>query len=155
MAQKYEIDTLDYRILTILQEDARRPFLEIARKCSVSGGTIHQRVEKLKEMGILKGSKALIDYKKLGHKVTVLLGIHLQSAKDVSKVIKKLEKLPEVVEVHYTTGNYALFTKIVVMNIDHFHKFLVSKLQVISEVESTESFICLDTPIDRELQLRP
>ncbi len=153
MVAKYEIDSLDLKIIKALQDDARKPFLEIARKLTVSGGTIHQRMEKLKEMGIIKGSKLVVDYKKLGQKVSVLLGIHLHNAKDVSKVIKKLGKLNEVVETHYTTGNFALMVKVIVKDIDHFHSFLVKKLQVIEEILSTESFICLDSPIERELSL--
>jgi Lrp/AsnC family transcriptional regulator for asnA, asnC and gidA len=150
---KYEIDSLDKKIIEQLQLDARKPFLDIARKCLVSGGTIHQRVEKLKENGVITGSKVNIDHKKLGYGVEVLLGLHLVNAKMNSKVIKKLEKFPEVVQALYTTGNYALFIKVVTKDIDEYHNFLVKKLQAIEEIRSTESFICLENPIDRELQL--
>ena len=153
MAQNYEIDNLDLQILSELQKDARKPYLEIARKLLVSGGTIHQRMEKMKEMGVVKGSRLLVDYKKLGHGVSILLGVHLRNAKDITAVIKKLQKLREVVETHYTTGNYALMIKVRVQDIDQFHHFLVNKLQVIEEIVSTESFICLNSPIDRELNL--
>ncbi|OUR92985.1 transcriptional regulator AsnC [Halobacteriovorax marinus] len=151
--KKYQIDSLDKRIIEELQKDARRPFLEIARKCLVSGGTIHQRVEKLKENGIITGSKISVDHKNLGYGVEVLLGVHLVNAKMVSKVVKRLEKFPEVVQTLYTTGNYALFIKIITRDIDHYHNFLVKKLQAIEEIRSTESFICLETPIDRDLEL--
>jgi len=151
--KKYQIDSLDKRIIEELQNDARRPFLEIARKCLVSGGTIHQRVEKLKENGIITGSKISVDHKNLGYGVEVLLGVHLVNAKVVSKVVKKLEKFPEVVQALYTTGNYALFIKVITKDIDHYHNFLVKKLQAIEEIQSTESFICLETPIERDLEL--
>ena len=150
---KYEIDGLDKKIIEQLQSDARKPFLDISRKCLVSGGTIHQRVEKLKENGVITGSKICINHKKLGYGVEVLLGIHLVNAKMVSKVVKRLEKFPEVVQALYTTGNYALFIKVVTKDIDEYHDFLVKKLQAIEEIRSTESFICLETPIDRELKL--
>ena len=150
---KYEIDSLDKKIISELQKDARKPFLDMARKCLVSGGTIHQRVEKLKENGVIQGSSISIDHKRLGYGVEVLLGIHLVNAKVVSKVVKKLEKFPEVVQALYTTGNYALFIKVITKDIDSYHNFLVKKLQAIEEIRSTESFICLETPINRELNL--
>lgn len=153
MVAEYEIDSLDKRIISELQSDARRPFLDMARKCLVSGGTIHQRVEKLRENGIIEGSSISVNHKKLGYGVEVLLGIHLVNAKVVSKVVKKLEKFPEVVQALYTTGNYALFIKVITRDIDSYHNFLVKKLQAIEEIRSTESFICLETPIDRELKL--
>ncbi|WP_127715399.1 Lrp/AsnC ligand binding domain-containing protein [Halobacteriovorax sp. HLS] len=153
MGSEYEIDSLDKRIISELQSDARKPFLDMARKCLVSGGTIHQRVEKLRENGVIKGSSISVNHKKLGYGVEVLLGIHLVNAKVVSKVIKKLEKFPEVVQALYTTGNYALFIKVITKDIDGYHDFLVKKLQAIEEIRSTESFICLETPINRELKL--
>jgi len=153
MATKYEIDSLDLKIIKELQQDARKPFLEIARKLLVSGGTIHQRMEKLKEMGVVKGSKIVVDYKKLNQGVSVILGLHVHNAKEISIVVEKLRAIQEVVETHYTTGNFALMAKVYVRDMDHFHKFLITKLQVIDEILSTESFICLDSPIERELEL--
>jgi Lrp/AsnC family transcriptional regulator, regulator for asnA, asnC and gidA len=153
MTQKYEIDSLDLKIIEQLQKDARRPFLDIARKLLVSGGTIHQRVEKLKEAKIITGSKITVDYKKLGFGVTVLLGVHLKNAKDVTLVIEKLKSNTEVVETYYTTGSYALIIKLLIKDIDHFHKFLMNEIQSMEQIQSTESFICLDTPIQRHLKI--
>ncbi len=151
MDENYQIDSTDKQILRLLQEDARRPFLDVARKIKVSGGTIHQRIEKLKEAGIITGSKITVDYKKLGKNVTVLLGIHLKNAKDIKLVIKKLNLLDEVIEAYYTTGNYALIIKILMEDIDDFHDFLVNKLQKIDEIQSTESFICLKQVIKKDI----
>jgi len=151
MGLNYEIDTLDLQIISELQRNARKPFLDIARKLDVSGGTIHQRVEKLKELGVLSGSRFTIDYKKMGYGVTVLIGINLIHAKKVGEVISHLTKLPEILEIHYTTGNYSLFIKVIAKDIDDFHLFLINKLQVIQEVSSTESFICLNSPVNREM----
>ncbi len=153
MIENYEIDSLDIKILNYLRKDARLPFSEIARKLYVSSGTIHQRVEKLREAKIITGSKISLNYKKLNYNVTVLLGVHLNNAADVEKVIEKLDQLDEVTEAFYTTGNYALIVKIMVSNIDHFHDFLVKKLQSIKEIRSTESFISLKQVIDKDVPI--
>lgn len=153
MDEKYEIDSLDRKILRHLQLDARKPYLEIARELKVSGGTIHLRIEKLTKLGIIKGSHIVLDYEKLGFDVTVFLGVHLKSAKDLPDVLKKMETFPEIVEVYYTTGNYALLIKIKTKTIKDFHSFLTNKLQAINSVQSTESFVSLSEPIMRELSL--
>ncbi|MEH0860754.1 MULTISPECIES: Lrp/AsnC ligand binding domain-containing protein [Halobacteriovorax] len=153
MAEKYEIDSTDKKIIKLLEKDARMPFLEMARKIGVSGGTIHQRVEKLKEAGIIIGSSIKVDYAKLGHGVVVLLGLHLVNARDIHKVIDKLEKMDEIVEAYYTTGDYALIVKIMVKDINHFHEFLIGKIQMIKEIQSTESFISLKQVIDKSLNV--
>lgn len=147
MGEKYEIDNVDRKILSILLQDARTPFIEIARKLIVSGGTIHQRVDKMKAAGIIEGSKVSINLKKLGFDVTVFIGVHLKSSKELTDVIQKLKAMPEVLEAHYTTGNYALLLKICTKSTSDFHKFLVEKLQPIDQVQATESFLSLDQPI--------
>ena len=129
MSDKYELDDVDKKILQYLQQDGRIPFLEIARTLNVSGGMIHQRVDKLIEIGVIKGFQVIIDKEKLGYDVTVLVGVHLSNAKDCAKVIEKLKKLDEVVEAHYTTGNYALILKIYTKSIQDFQNFLMNKLQ--------------------------
>ena len=152
-AQNYEIDRIDREILNQLLRNARTPYLEIARQLKVSGGTIHQRVDKMREAGVIKGSTLLIDHERIGLGVTVLLGIHLHNARMVSGVIAALEQLTEVVEVYYTSGNYALFVKLHVVSIKDYHRFLVEQLQVIDGIRFTESFICLAEPISRSIQL--
>ena len=147
MDDKYEIDSVDRQILGILLQDARTPFIEIARKLIVSGGTIHQRVEKMKAAGIIEGSQITLNLKNLGFDVTVFIGVHLKSSKELSGVIKKLKAMPEVLEAHYTTGNYALLLKICTRSTSDFHRFLVDKLQPIEQVQATESFLSLDQPI--------
>ena len=150
---KYEIDSLDKEILNRLLQDARTPYLEIARQLRVSGGTIHQRVDKMREAGIIQGSTLLVDHERLGLGVTVLLGVHLHNARMVRSVIEELEALDEVVEAYYTSGNYALFVKLYVESIKDYHNFLVERLQAIEGIRFTESFICLDQPISRPLSL--
>ena len=153
MEEKYQIDDLDRKILKELYKDARASFIEVAKKLSVSGGTIHQRVNKLKIHGVLKGFQPVLDEESLGFTVSSLVGIYLKNAKDCQAVIEKLEKMPEVTEAYYTTGAYALIVKIVTTDIQKFHRFLMEKLQGIAEIQSTESFICLSQPIKRNGKL--
>lgn len=147
----YQIDSLDRAILRALQVDAKRPYLDIARELEVSGGTIHQRINRLRENGVIEGTQLKLNRHKLGLDVLVLIGVHLTSAKVVSDVVKRLKKFPEVLDVFYTTGNYSLILKVVVPSIDGYHQFLVKKLQAIDEVRATESFICMDQPIERDV----
>lgn len=151
MDETYQIDNLDRKILSLLQHDGRLAYTDIAKKLTVSPGTIHQRINKMTEAGIIKGTRLILDYQKLGYDVTTLLGLYLKSAKDLNKVLEKLKLMKEVVDVYYTTGSYALIIKIHHKSIKDYHQFLVDKLQSIPEIQSTESFICLDQPIERAL----
>ncbi len=150
MASNYEIDNLDLKILGKLQNDSRKSYEEIARELVISGGTIHVRVKKLKEQGIIKGSKIIIDYKKMGFDICAFIGINLHTAKDYKIVISKLEVFPEIIESHYTTGKYNIFTRLMVRDMGHLHRFLTEKLQNIKEIHSTETLLSLDIPIDRD-----
>lgn len=151
--EKYQIDDLDRKILKELYKDARASFVEIAKKFQISGGTVHQRVNKLKLHGILKGFQPLIEERQLGFTVSSMVGLYLKNAKDCQLVLDKLEKFPEVVEAYYTTGSYALILKIVTTDISAYQAFLMDKLQSINEVQSTESFICLSQPIKKNVKL--
>lgn len=153
MVLNYEIDNTDRQILTLLLQDARMPYLEIARKLIVSGGTVHQRIEKMKKVGLIEGSQIKLNLKKLGYDVVVFLGVHLRSTKDMELVLKKLESFDEVTEAYFTTGNYALLVKVNTKTISDFHHFLVTKVQSIDSIQSTESFISLDQPIQREINI--
>ena len=153
MAQTYQLDKLDRKILSALMADARLVYTDLAKKLLVSPGTIHQRVAKMEQAGIIKGSKLVLGLEELGHDVLVLLGLHLTSAKAVPKVLEKLKGFPEVLDAYYTTGTYALIIKVATKSIKDYHHFLLEKLQSIAEIQSTESFICLDHPIQRDLQV--
>ncbi|MDH3890428.1 MAG: Lrp/AsnC ligand binding domain-containing protein [candidate division Zixibacteria bacterium] len=153
MTTDYEIDNLDRQILEYLRRDGRMAFTEIAQKLIVSAGTIHQRVNKMTDAGIITGSKITVDYSKLGYDVTSLMGIYLKSARDLEMVMNRLRTFDEIVEVYYTTGSYALIIKARTRTTDAFYQFLLRKLQAIPEIQSTESFICLAQPIDRDLPL--
>ena len=110
----HNIDSLDQQILRVLTKDARTPYAEMAKNFGVSPGTIHVRVEKMRQSGIIEGTKVIIDERKLGYDVCCFIGIILKSAKDYEKVIKKLESFDEVVEAYYTTGNYSIFLKVMI-----------------------------------------
>lgn len=148
--ENYQIDKVDREILTRLLNDSRRSYQDIARELIVSGGTIHVRTNKMKEAGVIKGSQITVDFSKLGLDVTAFVGINLRSAKDYHTVVPLLKMLDEVTEVHYTTGQYSLFVKIVTRNTRDLHLFLIEKLQSIQEIQSTETLISLDNPILRD-----
>lgn len=147
----YEIDDLDRQILAELQKDARRPFQEIARDLVVSGGTIHVRYNKLKDAGVIRGSKLLVNPEKLGYDICAFVGINLHNARDYKPVIKELKKMPEILEAHYTTGNYNIFLKILAKSTRGLHDFLIERLQEIPQVQSTETLISLEIPINQDI----
>ncbi|MEC7278406.1 MAG: Lrp/AsnC ligand binding domain-containing protein, partial [Bdellovibrionota bacterium] len=132
-SETYQIDKVDREILSRLLADSRKSYQEIARELIVSGGTIHVRTNKMKEAGVIQGSRLIVDFQKLGLEVTAFVGINLGSAKDYQTVLPKLKKLPEITEVHYTTGGYSLFVKVVTSSTRELHLFLIEKLQVIKE----------------------
>lgn len=151
--EDYQLDEVDREILKRLIEDSRTSFQEIARELIVSGGTVHVRVNKMREAGIITGSKMKIDFTKLGLEVSAFVGINLRSAGDYKSALDKLDVLPEIVEVHYTTGNYSMFVKVLAKNTKELHLFLIEKLQAIPEIQSTETLISLDNPISRDPEI--
>ena len=129
-----KLDNLDRQILKLVAEDARIPFLEVARICNVSGAAIHQRVQKLTGMGIIKGSQYIIDPEKIGYETCAYIGLNLKQPETFDAVVEELKKIPEVVECHYTTGNYDLFTKIYARNNHHLLNIIHDKLQRIGPI---------------------
>jgi len=151
MNKDYQIDSLDKKILNALRINARSPYAELAKKFSVSPATIHVRVEKMRQAGIIKRTKVELNPKRLGFDVCCFIGINLKAAGDYSPTIEKLEKIDEVLEAYYTTGHYNIFVKIMARSIDHLHNVLINKIQAIEEIQSTETLISLDNPINREV----
>ena len=123
------LDKLDRKILGLIAEDARIPFLEVARSCNVSGAAIHQRIQKLTNLGILLGSQFLIDPEKIGYETCAYIGLYLKNPEDFDRVVEALKKIPEVVECHITTGDYDLFIKIFARNNHHMMDIIHDKLQ--------------------------
>ncbi|RUO37350.1 transcriptional regulator AsnC [Aliidiomarina shirensis] len=146
------IDNLDKCILNALSENARQSYAEIAKENGVSPATIHVRVEKLRKAGVITGTRLTIDPKKLGYDITCFIGITLRQAGDYPSTLKKLEALPEVTEAYYTTGQYSVLIKVLVRNIEDLQKLLIERLQVIDEIQSTETLISLQTPIQRSIR---
>ncbi|MGH4051173.1 MAG: Lrp/AsnC ligand binding domain-containing protein [Clostridium sp.] len=147
------LDELDYQILEILIKDSRKPYLEIARNCHVSGGTIHVRMNKMQEMGLIKGTRLILDTSKLGYDVCCFIGIYLNKASSYPEVLEQLKEIKEIVELHYTTGAYSIFIKVMCKSISNLQDLLMNRLQVISGVRSTDTFITLSQPIDRNISL--
>jgi len=151
MSANYEIDNLDKSILAALTENARIAYAELAKKFAVSAGTIHVRIEKMKQAGIIEGTKVVLNEKALGYDVCCFIGINLQHAKDYPDTIEKLQALDEVVEAYYTTGNYSIFIKLMTRSIDHLQMTLINKVQTIEAIQSTETLISLQNPINRDV----
>jgi Lrp/AsnC family transcriptional regulator for asnA, asnC and gidA len=151
--KELHIDGIDKIILKHLMENARTPILGIAREIGISGAAIHQRLRKLEAVGLIAGSKFIINPKVLGFKTLAFVGIFLDAASKYSAAIKRLKEIPEVIESHYTTGNYAVFIKILCKDNEHLMKLLNQEIQSIKGVARTETFISLDQHIDRQIKL--
>lgn len=149
----YHIDSLDKKILSILTSNARIPFLEVARECNVSGAAIHQRVQRLSKLGIISGSQFNIDPKKLGYHTCAYVGIFLDNAAMFHNVSKSLIAIPEIVQCHYTTGQYSMFVKVYTRDNEHLRKVLADKIQAIPGIMRTETFISLEVLVDRQLPI--
>jgi Lrp/AsnC family transcriptional regulator for asnA, asnC and gidA len=150
---EYQIDNLDRQILSLLMTDAQLPYTEIAKKIYVSGGTVHVRMKKLIEMGIVKGSQLMVDTTQLGFDITAFIGIYLVKSSMYADVVQQLKMIPEVIDCHYTTGNYSMFLKIVCRDTLHLKSVLHNKIQPIEGIDRTETFISLEESISRPIQL--
>lgn len=146
------LDQLDKKILCLIAEDARIPFLEVARECKVSGAAIHQRIQKLINLGVLKGSQFIIDPEKIGFETCAYLGLNLKNPENFDEVVESLKKIPEIVECHYTTGEYDLFIKVYAHNNHHLLTIIHDKLQVLGLSRSV-SLISYNAVIDRPLPI--
>ncbi|MFT5751863.1 MAG: Lrp/AsnC family transcriptional regulator for asnA, asnC and gidA [Flavobacteriales bacterium] len=147
------IDGIDKIILRTLMEDARKPILEIARKVGISGAAIHQRLRKLEKSGLIAGSKFIIDPKVLGYRTMAFIGVYLDRAANNPRAVRQLQDIPEVIECHYTTGNWSILIKILCKNNEDLMHLLNKKIQAIDGVSRTETFISLDQQIDRQLKI--
>ena len=150
-----KIDSLDKRILSFLTRDARIPFLEIARKCNVSGAAIHQRVNQLITDKIVSGSHFNVNPDGLGYGTCAFIGlvINLTSTSTHDAVFKKITQIPEIVECHHVTGKYSLFVKIYARDNEHLRKLITDKIQSIPEITTTETFISLEVGFQRQLEV--
>ncbi|PLX08331.1 MAG: transcriptional regulator [Marinilabiliales bacterium] len=152
---EYKLDYLDRKILSMLSENARTPFLEIGRKCNVSGAAIHLRVDRLIDKGILCGSQMLISQKKIGYMTCAFIGIqvNLTSTSTHDEVFNRIVEIPEIVECHHISGKYSLLVKVYAKSNEHLKQVIVEKIQSIVEVTSTETFISLEEGFTRQLPI--
>ncbi len=148
-----KIDGIDKKILRSLMADARRPILEIARSIGISGAAVHQRLRKLERSGLISGSKFTINPKALGYRTLAYIGIFLDKAMSNPRAVKELERIPEVLECHYTTGNWSILIKVLCRDNEHLMNVLNKHIQQIEGVSRTETFISLNQQIDRQISI--
>jgi Lrp/AsnC family transcriptional regulator, regulator for asnA, asnC and gidA len=148
-----ELDEVDRQILSILMKDAKTPYTDIAKQIHVSGGTVHVRMKKLEQMGIVTGASLSIDYSKLGYDISAFLGIYLDKSSLYDEVANELERIPEVITAHYTTGSYSIFAKIICRDTSHLKEVLHDKIQKINGIQRTETFISLQESINRPIDI--
>ena len=148
----HNLDSLDKKIMHLIAEDARIPFLEVARACNVSGAAIHQRIQKLTSLGILKGSQFVIDPEKIGYETCAYIGLFLKNPEKFDEVVEALRQIPEVVECHYTTGGFDMFIKIYAFNNHHLLNIIHDKLQPLG-LSRSETIISFNAAINRQLPL--
>jgi Lrp/AsnC family transcriptional regulator for asnA, asnC and gidA len=153
MAKNLQFDKTDLQILDILMQDAKRPFTEVAKKIHVSGGTVHVRMNKLEESGIVEKTTLKVNYAKLGYDITAFIGIFLEKSALYDQVMTKLKEIPEITSIHYTTGNYSMFVKIHCKDTNHLKEVLHDKIQQVEGIERTETMISLEESLDRNLNL--
>lgn len=153
MPKLHDIDEVDRQILSILMTDAKTPFTDIAKNIHVSGGTVHVRMRKMEQLGIVTGASLTIDYTKLGYDISAFLGIYLDKSSLYDEVADELKKIPEIVEAHYTTGLYSIFAKIICRDTSHLKEVLHDKIQKIGGIQRTETFITLQESINRPIKI--
>jgi Lrp/AsnC family transcriptional regulator, regulator for asnA, asnC and gidA len=149
-----QVDELDQKILRLVTRNARIPFLEVARECGVSGAAIHQRVQRMMNAGIIMGSEFVVSPEMLGYNTCAYMGIHLEKASFHKQVVEELMKIPEVLECHYTTGQYAIFVKIQTKTNVHLKEIIDTEFQKIEGISRTETFMSLQLEFKRQVPIR-
>lgn len=154
MEKNFHIDNLDKKIIKFLNADSRMAFVEIARRCKVSGAAIHQRVQKMHEAGLIKKSTLVLNPKGMGYLTCAFIGIqvNLTSTSTHDEVFQKIRKIPEIVECHHISGKYSLLVKLYTRNNEHLKQIIVEQIQSIPEISFTETFISLETGFERQLE---
>jgi Lrp/AsnC family transcriptional regulator for asnA, asnC and gidA len=153
MAAPLNIDKLDLQIIQHLMQDANVSYADLGKKLFVSPGTVHVRIKKLQDNGIVSGTRMHVDLKRLGYDVIAFIGIYLEKSSLYDVVAKELRKIPEIVRMNYTTGNYSIFAEIVCRDISQLRKVLHDELQKIKGIERTETFISLEESLNRNVQV--
>ena len=149
--QIQQLDELDFQILSILLKDCRTPYLEIARICHVSGGTVHVRMKKMEELSIIRGTRIELDLVKLGYDICCFIEIFMDKSSMIESVYSELEKIPEIVELHITSGNFDMFAKLISPAISDLHEIVSQKINTIKGIKRTETFMSLQKKIERNI----
>ena len=147
------IDSLDRQILDIITKNARMPFKDVAAECEVSRAAIHQRVQRLIDLGVIVGSGYHVNPKTLGYQTCTYIGIKLEKGSMYAEVVPELQKIPEIVECNFTTGPYTMMVKLYARNNEHLMQLLNGKIQSIKGVSSTETLISLEQSVKREVPI--
>ena len=155
MSAKLNLDKLDFQIIQEMMEDAEISYADLGKKLFVSGGTIHVRIKKLEELKVVKGKRLSVDLKSLGYDVIAFIGVYLEKSSLYDTVAKELKKIPQIVRLNYTTGNYSMFAEIVCKDIQELRFVLHDELQKIKGIERTETFISLEESLDRNVVVAP
>lgn len=153
MTKNYVIDNTDRKILDILMLDSKKPYTEVAKLVHVSPGTVHVRMHKLEEAGIVEKNTLHVNYDKLGYGVMAFIGIYLEKSGLYDTVLEKLKAIPEITSIHYTTGNYSMFIKIHCRDTNHLKEVLHDKMQQVEGIDRTETIISLEESLNRNLKL--
>ncbi|MCO5235387.1 MAG: Lrp/AsnC ligand binding domain-containing protein [Chitinophagaceae bacterium] len=153
MASKINLDKLDLQIISAMMENAGISYADLGKELSVSGGTIHVRIKKLQESGIVKGTRLNVNLRELGYDITAFIGIYLEKSSLYDTVAKELKKIPEIVRLNYTTGNYSMFIEVVCRDITQLRQVLHDGLQKIKGIERTETLISLEESFNRNVQV--
>ena len=149
---KFKLDEVDHQILDMLIENTRTPFTDIAKKLLISAGTVHVRVKKMEEAGIIEGSSLTLDYKKLGYSFIAYVGIYLQNTSQTKFVLERINEIPYVTVAHITTGKFNIFCKLRARDTNH-AKDIIFKLDDIDGVYRTETMISLEESINDKKRL--
>ena len=148
-----KLDGIDKKILRELIADSRKPILEISRNIGISGAAIHQRIKKLNENKLISGQHLKVNPKILGYTTLAFIGIYFDKAERNSKAIKKMKDIPEILECHYTTGNWSVLIKVICKNNEDLMNLLNKQIQSIDGVARTETFISLEQQIERQISI--
>lgn len=146
-------DATDIKILNVLLKNSRVTTTKISESVDVSNVATQQRMTKMEKAGIIKGYTAVVDYRALGYKTVAYIGIFLEKAKHYPDVIKQLDKVPQILEAHFTTGNYSVFAKIIAKDNIHLMEILSNDIQNIEGISRTETFISLQEGIHKAMFL--
>lgn len=146
-----KLDGIDKKILKMLMENSRRPILEIAKNIGVSGAAIHQRLRKLEAQNLILGSQIIINTKRLGYTTMAFIGVFLDKAANNKIVVNELKKIPEILECHYTTGDWSVLAKLICKDNEDLMIILTNKIQKIEGVSRTETYISLNQQINRQI----